>query len=185
MGRLCMAIAACCLLLALSRPAYALEISKKGEQVKREWTGEELAGHAAFIPQELLPRYINASAQVDTYTIVNYDFEAMDWQGWTKVDNTRKAQGCFFHVDDFAGLPGWSPLEGAKSMWCGARPDEGDGYMCSWASAPGYGNMWSQAIVSDPFDTEYGHFTLSFRGLLDIEPDYDYISIDYDEGSSI
>ena len=70
-------------------------------------------------------RELLTSAQVDTYCIVWYDFEDMDWQGWTRVDNTAQVD-TFFHVDDFSGLGGGAkgglvPLEGTKSMWCGLR----------------------------------------------------------------
>ncbi|MDD3642093.1 MAG: hypothetical protein PHQ19_01310, partial [Candidatus Krumholzibacteria bacterium] len=74
-----------------------------------------------------LPAMMRAgAAAVDTYCIVWYDFEQMNWQGWTKVDNTVQ-RGVFFHVDDFDGLDGGThgrlvPIEGAKSLWCGARP---------------------------------------------------------------
>ena len=69
-----------------------------------------------------------------------YDFEQIDWQGWTRVDNTAPGDTCF-HVDDFAGLGGGTygrlvPLEGAKSLWCGARPGATAGwYTCNWGSA--------------------------------------------------
>ena len=41
----------------------------------------------------------------DTLCIVWYDFEIMQWQGWTPFDNTAQ-RDTFFHVDDFAGLGG-------------------------------------------------------------------------------
>ncbi len=61
---------------------------------------------------------------VDTFCIVWFDFEAMNWQGWTSLDRTAQVD-TFFHVDDFAGLGGGShgrlvALEGTKSLWCGA-----------------------------------------------------------------
>lgn len=182
MKRLCIAAVSLCFILALIETAYAFEVSGGGERIKREWTEGVPADHAAVIPQEIRAAHFNASAQVDTYTIVHYDFEDMDWQGWTKIDNTRRYEKCFFHVDDFADLPAWSPLEGAKSMWCGTRPGASDPYLCSWVSAPGYGNNWSQSFVSDRFDLDGGHFTLSFRCRFDTEPVYDWISIDYDQG---
>ena len=134
------------------------------------------------------------SAAVDTYCIIWYDFEQMNWQQWTRVDNTAQ-RDTFCHVDDFSGLGGGAygglqPIEGTKSMWCGARdwdhwipgcPGSFE-YLCQWHDAPGYGNDWSQSFVSDAFETEGGHLTLSFRGLIDTEPVYDYISIDYDQG---
>ena len=151
----------------------------KGRLVpRREWPKEK--------PDDLDPgiQALQMSpTAVDTYLIVHYDFEDMNWQGWTAVDNTRKVERCFFHVDNFSGMPGWSALEGTKSMWCGTRIDEGDPYTCSWSSA-GYGNNWCQSFTSNAFYTDGGHFTLSLHGLFDIEPDYDWISIEWDRGDA-
>jgi hypothetical protein len=133
------------------------------------------------------------SAQVDTYCIVWYDFEEMNWQGWTRVDNTEQLD-TFTHVDDFSGIsPGeWGglvPIEGTKSMWCGARDwdhqiPEGPGdymYLCSWASAPGYGNGWDQELVTEPIQFS-GLLTFSYKGHFDTEPDYDSTLVEYDAG---
>ena len=106
--------------------AVARELST-GQQprIMRPWSREE------FLSEDLPDWGLTyAPAQVDTYLTVFYDFEEMDWQGWTTKDLTAQ-QGLFWHVDDFAGLGGGlTPLEGAKSMWCGARPG-GDDYMCT------------------------------------------------------
>ncbi|MCK4235705.1 MAG: hypothetical protein KAX38_01210, partial [Candidatus Krumholzibacteria bacterium] len=122
------------------------------------------------------------AAATDTYCIVWYDFECMDWQGWTRVDNTAQID-TFFHVDDFSGLGGGDygglvAIEGAKSMWCGARPDPNDPYMCSWAKAPGYGNSWDQRLTIGPFPY-YGPITFSYHGHFDSEPDYDRTFVEY------
>jgi len=129
---------------------------------------------------------LHSSAAIDTFCIVWFDFEFMDWQGWTSTDNTSQVD-TFFHVDDFAGLGGGDferlfPLEGTKSLWCGARPGA-DFYMCSWGSAPGYGNGWRQIVHSDviPFT---GVLTWSFKCVVDSEPDYDYTFIEYDSGNN-
>ncbi len=118
-------------------------------------------------------------AAVDTYCIVNYDFEQMDWQGWTRIDNMAQA-GTFFHVDDFAGLGGGTrgmlvPLEGTKSMWCGVRPGT-DPYLCSWETAPGYGNHWDQSLQSDVM-SHTGIVTLSYKYSFDTELGNDYMSV--------
>jgi len=67
---------------------------------------------------------------VDEYILAEYDFEdgvgGPDPQGWTSVDNTAQLD-TFFHVDNFSGLPGYAPLAGSQSMWCGLRPDPGSG----------------------------------------------------------
>ncbi|UCF05833.1 MAG: T9SS type A sorting domain-containing protein, partial [bacterium] len=125
------------------------------------------------------------ATQVDTYCIVSYDFEQMDWQGWTQVDRTAQPD-TFTHVDDFDGLGGGSwgglvPLEGTKSMWCGTRPDTNDPYLCSWIDAPGYGNNWDQMLVTDPIYFT-GILTWSYKGHFDSEPDWDQTFIEYDAG---
>jgi hypothetical protein len=142
--------------------------------------GEFLSDIAALDPG-LLARY--SSAAVDTYCLVWYDFEAMNWQGWTQVDNTAQ-HGTFFHADDFAGLSGGesgrlAPIEGTKSMWCGARPGTDD-YLCSWATAPGYGNDWNQYLAT--IITESAPIRLSYHGIFDSEPGYDYTYVEYAAG---
>jgi len=94
------------------------------------------------------------AAQVDTYCIVWYRFETMNWQGWTREEPTAQHDE-YWHVDNFVGLPGdpygppW-PLEGTKSMWCGVRTNPSDPYLGSWRTY-GYGNNWDQWLVTDPF----------------------------------
>ncbi|HVO76755.1 MAG TPA: FlgD immunoglobulin-like domain containing protein [Candidatus Bathyarchaeia archaeon] len=135
---------------------------------------------AAPLPGTADLRALYDAAAVDTYCTVWYDFETMDWQGWQRWDNTAQ-RGTFWHVDDFAGLGGGNsgklvPIEGTKSMWCGARPASGAGYMCSWKSAPGYGNGWVQ-----PLETYGFHFTgfvrLSYHLVVDSEPGHDILKV--------
>jgi len=121
----------------------------------------------------------NIIAAVDTYCIARFDFEAMNWQGWTQVDNTAQ-KGTFFHVDDFAGLSGGTrgmlvPLEGTKSLWCGVRPGT-DPYLCSWETAPGYGNYWKQILFTSVMP-HTGIVTLSYKYSIDTELENDYISV--------
>jgi len=130
-------------------------------------------------------RALNESAVVDTYCIVGYNFEPHSWQGWTRVDRTAQVD-TFFHVDDFSGLGGGSfgslvPLQGTKSMWCGARPNSSDPYICSWRRAPGYGNDWEQILVTDAISFE-GILTFSYRVAWDSEPGYDVTHVEYDAG---
>ncbi len=78
------------------------------------------------------------AAVVDTFVVASFGFDEAgvpDPQGWVEVDRT--AQDTFFHVDDFAGLAGYAPLEGNKSMWCGVRPATTTD-VCFWATPPGY-----------------------------------------------
>ena len=129
-------------------------------------------------------RDLYRSAQTDSYCIIWYDFEPNDWQGWTRKDFSAQEDN-FFHVDDFHSLGGGDfggleALEGTKSMWCGARPGT-DEYMCSWVSAPGYGNDWNQMLMTDAF-TITGVVTFSYQGYFDSEPGYDYTYVEYDAG---
>ena len=125
------------------------------------------------------------AAAVDTYCLARYNFDFNNWQGWTPVDRTAQPD-TFFHVDDFYGLGGGAhgylvPLEGWKSMWCGARANSGDPYLCGWESAPGYGNGWVQDLETDTlFFT--GTITVSYKIAWDLEPDYDFIHLQYDAG---
>jgi len=130
-------------------------------------------------------RGLYRAAQQDTYLLVWYDFEPMDPQGWTRFDRTAQP-GLFWHVDDFAGLNGGDfgglvPREGTKSMWCGARPDPGDEYMCGWSTPPGYGDNWDQSLESDPFPIQ-GIVTVAYTGYFDSEAGWDWTYVDYDAG---
>ena len=132
---------------------------------------------------EPVSKLLPAAAAADTYCVVWYDFEVADWQGWTGIDNTAQ-EGTFFHVDDFAGLGGGSsgrlvPIDGDKSMWCGVRPGgEFDDYICSWETAPGYGDNWNQEMMGLVF-LRTGKFSISFSLVNDTEPDYDNLYLEY------
>ena len=171
-------------LVLLAGPARGYEGEKKVISVAPAQTNE------SYALRESPGSGLYASASVDTYTIVYYDFETLSWQGWTRVDNTEQ-KGIFWHVDDFAGLDGGAhggltPLEGTKSMWCGARPSQGGSYSCSWSRAPGYGNLWAQTLGtnsdcdSGPPLPRYGPITLSYKIAYDVEPNYDFVTVEYD-----
>jgi hypothetical protein len=148
--------------------------------VWRYWFPEQYAGYLTEIDPGLRGMY--SSAAVDTYNIVWYDFETIDWQSWTQVDNTAQ-HGEFFHADDFAGLDGGDfgrlvPIEGTKSLWCGARPGT-DEYMCGWYNAPGYGNNWSQGIRTIEDFIVSGNVHISYHGVFDSEQGYDFTYVEY------
>jgi hypothetical protein len=119
-----------------------------------------------------------AVANVDSVVLARFDFDdaqgGADAQGWTVHDLTA-GQGSYWHVDDFSGLAGYTPLAGSRSMWCGQRtaPDGVPGG--SW---PGYGNLWYQFFESVAFAVS-GDVTLSFTADWDIENAYDYCYVDY------
>ncbi len=154
---------------------------------------DEFEGFDLYRSGENTPTLFTSTA-VDTYCIVWYDFEQMNWQQWTQVDNTAQ-KDTFCHVDDFSGLGGGSygglvALEGVKSLWCGARDWDHQipgypgyyEYLCQWYDAPGYGNDWNQALVTDRIPYQ-GILTFSYHGYFDCEQDYDRITVEYDAGA--
>ncbi|MCX5753958.1 MAG: hypothetical protein NTW97_10025, partial [Candidatus Krumholzibacteria bacterium] len=162
------------------------------EPIEREPRFERARGSGEY-PELVDPglRGLNEAAAVDTYCLVWYTFEQMNWQGWTRYDNTAQ-KGAFWHVDDFAGLGGGTggglvPLEGTKSLWCGARPNPADPYLCLWQSAPGYGNNWRQILETDygccdsglPLP-HFGPITFAYKIAYDLEPDHDFVVVEYD-----
>ena len=161
---------------ALSRPK---EDKTKGIRPGVEVPAELVKEGEALL--ESLGRPVLKSAAVDTFCIVWYDFETVDWQGWTAVDNTAQVD-TFFHIDDFAGLGGGDygrlvPIEGTKSAWCGTRSGD-DFYLCHWRTAPGYGNLWDQSLVTDAFPFT-GILTFSYHGVFDSEFEWDYTHVEY------
>ncbi len=180
-----------CLLALFIGSVSAREVNKTERAVMRAWSDDEFTDPMLF-DQGVRDRF--TSSQVDTFCLVWYDFEQMNWQGWTQYDNTAQVD-TFSHVDDFSGVtPGeWGGLvaiEGTKSMWCGARDWDhqiigcpGDfEYMCAWVCAPGYGNGWNQMLQTDDFEFQ-GLLTFSYHGYFDSEPDYDFTRVDYDAGA--
>ncbi len=182
----------CMCILALPVDAVSVcKVKKPGRAIMLSWSDD------VFVNPALLDagvRDLYTSAQTDTYCLVWYDFEMMDWQGWTQVDNTAQVD-TFSHVDDFIGVApgerdGLLPIEGTQSMWCGARDWDhqiigcpGDyEYLCSWVCAPGYGNGWNQMLQTDDFEF-HGLLTFSYRGYFDSEPDYDQTYVEYDAGA--
>ena len=177
----------CFLLLAAMalEPAAAREVRDQGIHVMRSESESSAQLDLSLIEQSLGSRY--TSAAVDTYCIVWYDFEILNWQGWTQFDNTNNDYGVWFHADDFAGLGGGYagrlvPIEGTKSIWCGARPDDLPyEYLCAWQDAPGYGNSWDQILVTSDFSF-VGMLNLSYHGVFDSEDGWDYTYVEYDAG---
>jgi hypothetical protein len=105
-------------------------------------------------------------------------------EGWVSVDRTAQTHD-FFHVDDFAGLGGGDfggliPLEGAQSMWCGARANASDMVLCGYAKLPGYGNDWNQALCSAGCLAVTTDVTIDFAVAWDSEPDYDVSWLEID-----
>jgi hypothetical protein len=174
----------CILLSALltANDISAREQRRTDVRVRKEWSREDYAADLAVMDPGL--RGLYTAASVDTYLIVKYDFEVNDWQGWTRFDMTAQ-RGVFFHADDFDGLgPGFIPLEGLQSMWCGARPDAGDPYLCGFETLPGYGNSWKQNFMSD-LVTYQTHLDITYKAHIDLEYKYDSLYVEYDPGDGI
>ncbi|NIM20733.1 MAG: T9SS type A sorting domain-containing protein [Candidatus Latescibacteria bacterium] len=132
----------------------------------------------------LVPR---SAALADTLVLAYWTFDSglvCDAQGWTTHDLTEQS-GCYFHVDDFAGLGGGDygnlvPLEGNQSVWCGARPDTASMILCGYAKLPGYGNAWDQGWCFkciDVPDTEA--IAISYLIAWDSEPGFDCTYLEY------
>ena len=165
-------------ILLFATVSHSREMKQGQVRFQQGISEEETISDMSGLNPELLAQY--TSTAVDTYCIVWFDFETMDWQGWTRFDDTAQPD-IFFHVDDFDGLGGdYAPLEGTRSIWCGARPDTLDPYLCGWQSAPGYGNNWHQILVSD---AHANAMRVSYSGRFDTEEGYDYVYVDYQDGS--
>ncbi len=124
------------------------------------------------------------ASRIDTTILADFTFDvggSCDAQGWTTWDRT--AQPDRFHVDDFAGAgdpTGWlSPLEGARSLWCGAPASPGDPALCAYATLPGYGNDWNQAFC---LRTCVGGADAAVRFVArwDLEAGYDGVTVEVD-----
>ena len=135
-------------------------------------------GNAAF----------NAAAAANTTYLATYTFNtgaSCVKQGWVSHDLTIQT-GDYVHVDDFAGLGGGAfgllvPIQGAKSLWIGARANAADPDLCGYGSLPGYGNAWQQLLCSKCF-TLTGDATLSYNAKWDSEPGYDFTNVEFDAG---
>ncbi|HKW13963.1 MAG TPA: FlgD immunoglobulin-like domain containing protein [Candidatus Krumholzibacteria bacterium] len=115
-------------------------------------------------------------------TIRTYSFDnagVPNAQGWTTQDMTAQ-YGVFWHVDDFAGLSGYAPLQGTKSMWCGVRP--GVVTDPAYENAPGFGDNWTQILrfpsITNPFGAGRA-VTLGMTIRYDIPDSYDRMDVEY------
>jgi hypothetical protein len=112
------------------------------------------------------------------YSIVSYDFELLNWQGWHHHNNNAQADS-FWHVDH-------SPEAGGDLAWVlGAYSDPADPYLCSWSYDGGYGNNWDQSIEfsTETFIYFEAELTIAFHVIVDTEPEYDYLAVEHDDGS--
>lgn len=132
-------------------------------------------------------RLRRAAAASDTTRLAYFTFDIdgqCSTQGWTSADVWAQ-EGDYFHVDDFSGLGGGVygrlvPLEGNRSMWCGARPGQ-DPPQCGYATLPGYGDNWSQSLVTRQCLSVTGPVTVDYLVAWHSEPGYDYSYFQFDE----
>jgi hypothetical protein len=123
-----------------------------------------------------------APAASDTTWLLssNFNGSTCNPQGWTSVDITAQT-GDFWHVDDYAGLS-FGPIQGTKSLWCGARSGAGVN-LCTYATLPGYGNSWDQKWCTKNCLAVSGGATsdldVSFSLRYDTEASYDYTALEY------
>src|SRR6185295_4021238 len=123
-----------------------------------------------------------SAATADTTWLYSATFDSgaqCTAQGWTSVDKTV-APGDFWHIDDYNGLS-FGPLEGARSLWCGARPDPVQ--FCTYLTLPGYANSWDQCWSTKNCLAVAGGATanldVSFAIRYDSEPSYDYTALEF------
>lgn len=151
-----------CLLVIPARRIGAIDCWDKGQRVRQETSDCRYC-----IDPELLK-----------YCIVKYDFEVMNWQGWTRFDNTDP--GLFWHVDGYAGSTLGAapvPLSGTQSGWCGggsiAVP------ITDWKTPSGYANNWDQIFSSDDIViVTADNLTLDYVMYIDCEMNNDYMVVE-------
>ncbi len=139
------------------------------------------------VASERAAQLLHATAAAGTTVLYSATFDAggtCNDAGWTTVDLTAQ-RGVFFHVDDYAGLTGgyyggFAPLDGTRSLWCGARPQT-SGPLCAYLALPGYGNGWDQTFQTKDCIAVSGDGVLdvSFLARFNSEPSYDYTTLEY------
>jgi hypothetical protein len=126
-----------------------------------------------------------AGAAVTTTVLYSQSFDvgaSCSEAGWTKVDGTAQIQ-VFWHVDDMVGAnvnagDSLAVLEGARSLWCGARAAT-TGPVCGYLLLPGYGNNWNQSWRTKTCLALTGNLDVSFLLETDSEPGYDATFLEY------
>ena len=140
-------------------------------------------------PQLPAPPPSRSSASRAT-TLAFYDFEggggAHDAGNWSTSDRLTTFTNAW-HVDGTAAVGGVMtggslgtllPIEGSKSMWCGAPSATGD--YCRYVTAPGYGNNWDQILQSNAIGRPPGDITLTFWVAYDLEPNFDFMYVEFE-----
>jgi hypothetical protein len=177
-----------CLLALLICPAtlVAREVTPEPDRIQSSNPTDSRAAVSPYVTRDGFFRSSAAVSVIDTYVLAEFTFDGpsvgCDAQGWTSVDVTAPT-GIYFHVDDFAGLGGGDygrlvPLQGTKSLWCGARADSTSEVYCAYARLPGYGNNWDQRFVSAGVPVN-GDMTLGYRISWDTEQGYDFTYVQY------
>ena len=173
-----------CVLAAVLTTAISTGVSSR-ETSRRIRVPVQTPGRTTSRDTSLPARYAR-SAPTETTILALFDFDGLascNEQGWTSVDLTTQEN--YFHVDDFIGLGGGTfgrliPLEGAQSMWCGARPAPLDIELCQYAALPGYGSGWSQSLTTAVCVPVVGDVRLSYIIGWDTEPAEDISNVQFD-----
>ncbi len=117
------------------------------------------------------------TALITEQVLGEWDFESPA-HGWVAEDLTAQT-GNFTHISNFAGVAGYLPISGFKSLWCGTPPGD-----CGYQTLPGYGNSWDQRFTSVELPWSGGDVNVSFTIRYDCEPTYDFVRLEYQSGES-
>ncbi len=170
----CMVVA----VLFQSGPSVARQTASRAEPVV-----EERAPASVILRGDSRVPFTRAAATTTVLYTATFDGPGgmCDPQGWT-VDDPTAQPGVFFHIDNYAGLnpADFYPLDGAQSLWCGARP-QATGELCTYAALPGYGNFWYQAWVTRkciPVSSD-SLLDIAMELRIDSEPAYDISRVQF------
>jgi hypothetical protein len=176
------------ILIAAAYVAAAGVLCASRSEAKRPALAVSAANEGLNRDRGRIERRLRATALADTTLLGAWTFDSgggCTAEGWVSVDMTEQVAD-YMHVDDFAGLGGGNsgllvPLEGAQSMWCGARPNVLDPELCGYGTLPGYGNRWNQALCTAQCLSVTGDVTIDYLIAYDCEPAaYDFVSLEWD-----
>jgi hypothetical protein len=178
---------AACVLLVVATSAGATRRGGPDVRVRADRAPGERCATTFGSPQ--------ASAGAFTTFVASYSFDSGPdcvTEGWTGYDFTEQTHE-FWHVAGPAELDGGTfgdllPLEGSQSMWCGAAgpvPAAEDPLLCAYATLPGYGNNWDQALCLTDCLTGAGGVVVNVSVLWDAEAGYDATSLEVDRCDNV
>jgi hypothetical protein len=156
--------------------------AKNGKKDLSEYNFETISTVTSDYQSEL--NALAASAAQGTTELYTQSFDVganCSQASWTVIDLAAVSQ-IYFHVDDYALLPAadFSPIQDDQSLWCGTRTS-GVIPVCTYLTAPGYGNNWDQtwstktciAVSADSL------LDVAFLARWDVQGGYDGTSLEY------